>query len=435
MTTTPAPAPALAPALDLPKGVQLVEYKLKNGTTSTRFRLRRRTKTENINKYFDTYEELISFLNNIQQEKKEDIKKDDVYKTDEAELIIKEFIDSTINDPFLSVVANQYIINFLSFDNLDDIKTLNQTAYRNRLRALLETEVKVPLIKGFSNVFDDPKKIGEFRISEIDNNVINAYIKARIELKKAKATIQKELSIISNLFNSIDELFNISVVNPVLTANKSILKRVKTTVRKRYITEEEDLIFKEELSKKKNKQLLDIVLLASFTSLRRSEIIYLTWNQIDDTYIHLENTKNGEERIVWLNEEARLILSAIERKEGQERLFTYKIEGFKTAWQRFQKSLKIEKINFHDLRKKFITEIVQRQINESGIASVFAVGTALGVKDLDYLKRTYVNIEEAKIRNKMRANQSMSEEELRQNSGHKDYRTQQIYITKLSQPK
>src|SRR5690606_5863654 len=138
------------------------------------------------------------------------------------------------------------------------------------------------------------------------------------------------------------------------------------------------------------------------TSLRRSEVITLEWSQIFDDYIELEQTKNGEERTVWLNLEAKEIIKSIDKKEGQKRLFSISIYGFKTAWQRFKTKHQITDLRFHDFRKKFITDTIQAQIEQSGIASVFGIGKALGVVDLDNFKKEYVDKEQAKYNHRQR---------------------------------
>lgn len=426
----------------LPKGITPVTYTLKSGQQAIKYRVRKRTKDTNITRLFDTLAEALEFKQLLSNTVSQDVVKAEelLRNSKEQEAILNAFIEEHTQNPTISILIAIYKKDYLKEKDDREISVLNLKSEKYRLNSIEDTSIEItadPLKNGVFSVFStkEYKKFGDFKIKEINQDIVKGYIKARIELGKARGTIQKELTSLSNFFYAVQDILKISFPNPVIGASRRMLVKAKSTKKSRYMSEEETKEIQEKLNEKGNLQLLQIVMLANFTSLRRSEIIELKWYQIHDTYVVIENSKNGEEREVWLNSEARELIKTIEKKSNQDRLFTYTIEGFKTAWQRFRAKLPNQNIKFHDFRKRFITDTIQKQIEVSGIASVFGLGQALGVQDLDHFKRTYVDREQAKHNHRMREKGIQTEEELRQNSAHKDYKTQQIYVTKLSKPK
>jgi integrase len=125
-----------------------------------------------------------------------------------------------------------------------------------------------------------------------------------------------------------------------------------------------------------------IVALAVLTGMRRGEIMSLRWIDVDlsQCRLYLPQTKNGEGRMVYLNEGAQAVLSSMPC--APEVSITNKIFGGITpgqvtvAFRRVCKSLKIVDFRFHDLR-----HTAASWLRMSG-ADIHTVAQLLGHKDL-----------------------------------------------------
>lgn len=125
-----------------------------------------------------------------------------------------------------------------------------------------------------------------------------------------------------------------------------------------------------------------VVALAVLTGMRRGEILGLRWLDVDlaQGRVMLPQTKNGEGRIVYLNEGAQAVLSAIPRPA--EASVISKIFGDLTpdqvsvTFRRRCRDLKILDFRFHDLR-----HTAASWLRMSG-ADIHTVAQLLGHKDL-----------------------------------------------------
>src|ERR1044071_6763288 len=114
----------------------------------------------------------------------------------------------------------------------------------------------------------------------------------------------------------------------------------------------------------------------------RGEILSLRWHDVDlaQSRIFLPQTKNGEGRMVYLNEGARAVLSSVPREP--EASISNKIFGDLTpeqvsvAFVRVCRNLKIADFRFHDLR-----HTAASWMRMSG-ADIHTVAQLLGHKDL-----------------------------------------------------
>jgi len=125
-----------------------------------------------------------------------------------------------------------------------------------------------------------------------------------------------------------------------------------------------------------------IVALAVSTGMRRGEILGLRWLDVDfiNRRILLSQTKNGEGRVVYLNQSALTALkSAVLQTSAQaiDRLFP-KVTGEQVsmAFARACRSVKIGDFRFHDLR-----HTAASWLRMSG-ADIHTVAQLLGHKDL-----------------------------------------------------
>jgi integrase len=110
-----------------------------------------------------------------------------------------------------------------------------------------------------------------------------------------------------------------------------------------------------------------IVITALNSGMRKSEILYLTWNRVDlkNRVILLDITKNGERREIPINDTLLNTLSCIIRNIKTDYLFynpkTLKpFSDIKKVWQRALIKSHILDFHFHDLRHTFASQLVMK---------------------------------------------------------------------------
>lgn len=123
--------------------------------------------------------------------------------------------------------------------------------------------------------------------------------------------------------------------------------------------------------------------LAVATGMRRSEILGLRWLDVDlkGGYIMLPQTKNGEGRIVYLNNLAQRALSAVTRAKAKptDHVFagdSVTPENVSLAFLRACRAVNISDFRFHDLRHTAASWMRMRG------ADIHTVALILGHKDL-----------------------------------------------------
>lgn len=126
--------------------------------------------------------------------------------------------------------------------------------------------------------------------------------------------------------------------------------------------------------------LKQIVLLSCHLGTRRSELINLTWRDVDfkQRRIILEKTKNGDRRIVYMNDTVYGILKLLPVSiEGKGKVFADITPNMVTmAFRRAADRAGLEDVRFHDLRHTFASHLV---MNGTDIRTV---QTLLGHRDM-----------------------------------------------------
>ncbi len=146
-----------------------------------------------------------------------------------------------------------------------------------------------------------------------------------------------------------------------------------------------------------SEQLYTIVVLALSTGARQMEILSLTWKQVDleRGIITLEETKNGERRVLPLASHAHELVSNLSkiRRIDTGLLFPSRFKSSKSIsvhsiFQRALKAAEIKNFRFHDLRHSAASYLAMNGASLAEIAEV------LGHKTLQMVKR-YAHLSEA----------------------------------------
>jgi integrase len=113
-----------------------------------------------------------------------------------------------------------------------------------------------------------------------------------------------------------------------------------------------------------------IVIIALNTGMRKSEILNLTWNQVDlkHGFIMLERTKNGERREIPINMSLRNAFENLPRRLDGGFVFSNPKKGkpYRDIRKSFPSALRkvgIQDFRFHDLRHTFASQLVMAGVD------------------------------------------------------------------------
>ncbi|HWP91747.1 MAG TPA: tyrosine-type recombinase/integrase [Thermodesulfobacteriota bacterium] len=216
------------------------------------------------------------------------------------------------------------------------------------------------------------------KLNEISSDDIDAYKKLRLNQDAKPATVNRELSVVKNLFNLAYRKGKFFGRNPVTLSG---MLEVHNLV-ERILTPEEE----ERLLKTSPTYLHDVIRIALNTGMRQGEILGLKWEWIDFEHniitLPQTNTKSKKTRKIPVNPVVRTIL--IERKltsGGSEFVFpspkgidshlNWLKHSFKTAC----KKASIENLRFHDLRHTAATRLVESRIPLHAITKLLGHST------------------------------------------------------------
>jgi len=152
-----------------------------------------------------------------------------------------------------------------------------------------------------------------------------------------------------------------------------------------------------------------ILIFAYQVGMRKSEILNLLWDRVDlqNGFIRLraEDTKNGEARVIPLNNELTVLLKNIIKCLHHDYVFTRDnkpIKNIRKAFERACAEAGIEDFTFHDFRHTFVT---RKRIEGHDPIKIMKV---TGHKDVSmYLRYNTVTEEELKTLNSGRMDTNM----------------------------
>ena len=382
-----------------PRGIQRVEWTNTEGV-NIKYRVRIVRKSLKVDRLFDDFEEAVEFLNtsktrhgknliNIElKEKTEEEKQFDIYK---------KIFNLFIKNPTVELYINKYIelyVNTLPKETYEQKRIIEtkKALYRVILRTKIEDRSSWDFEKDGANVmslFTSNSKIelGKIPLKAFKGISVNDYVMARLKLGKKKSTIGREISLMSVCFNKlkyIDETLQ-EWQSPAYDFDKSLLKgQVKK--RKFRLQESDEMKLFNALNEYKNRELKDIVILSLLTSMRRSEVINLTWQEIGENYITLTNTKNKEKREVFLTADAKDYFKTLPKK-NEIKVFNYKVGGFQGSFRKFLELNKLTHIRFHDFRR----ESISRLIEQVGKQNSPILAELLGFNSIRSFNQNYIN--------------------------------------------
>lgn len=235
--------------------------------------------------------------------------------------------------------------------------------------------------------------LAQYKITALSSKVLAGYRDRRLS-EVSGSTVNRELTLISHVLNVARREWSVHFeTNPV-----SIIRRPRENrarVRRLSLDEERRLLVELQPSPRdmhgrfvpggcRNEWVRPAVAIAIETAMRRSEILSLRWADVflDDRYVRLHDTKNGEARDVPLSSRAVATLSALPRHVSG-RVFPISPEALKRAFTRACERARLDNLHFHDLRHEATSRISERLDN------ILELSAVTGHRTVQMLKRYY----------------------------------------------
>ena len=198
------------------------------------------------------------------------------------------------------------------------------------------------------------------------SQTIADYRDARLK-QVSPASVRKELYLLSSIFKTSEREWGFEgLANPI---ERISIPSGKTNRGGRLDAETKERLL-DALEGCTHPNLPNIVTVALETAMRRSEILSLTWRDIDfdRLVVYVPHTKNGEARYIPLTDKA---LSVIQKSPKEStNVFPISANAVRLAWERFKKSAGIDHVRFHDLRHEAISNMFEKGLTFPEVASI-----------------------------------------------------------------
>ncbi|MDB5781683.1 site-specific integrase [Caballeronia mineralivorans] len=241
--------------------------------------------------------------------------------------------------------------------------------------------------------------IANYKVAALSGKVVADYRDRRLKgdakhRPVSGSTVSRELTLLSHVLNVARKEWGVHMdVNPVSVIRRPRENRART--RRLSPGEEERILAELEFSPRdehgrfaeggcRNQWVLPAVIVAIETAMRRGEILSLSWADVflDERFVRLHDTKNGEARDVPLSSRAGETLKSLPRNDSG-RVFPITGEALKRVFMRACKRAGIADLHFHDLRHEATSRIAERLDN------ILELSAVTGHKSVQLLKRYY----------------------------------------------
>lgn len=196
----------------------------------------------------------------------------------------------------------------------------------------------------------------------------------------AENTVRLDLALISHLFTIAQREWGMEgLSNPI----KNIAMPSGSNERTRRLVGNEEELILNDLKNCRNPHILQATLFALETACRQSEVLRLTWKDVDfnQKTALINNTKNGESRTIPLSPRALSAITQLPRPIKNEAIFKVSANGLSRAFKRICKKRNLDNLKFHDLRHEATSKFFEKGLNPIEAAAI------TGHKTLQMLKR------------------------------------------------
>ena len=225
----------------------------------------------------------------------------------------------------------------------------------NDKKSLWRAEINVSHLK---------EHFGDMRVTDITTAKIKSYINKRKRKGRSNSTINRELSALKRMLN-----LGATQTPPKVDRVPHIPRFKENNVRKGFFEHEEYLSLVGVLPS----ELKPVITFAYKTGWRKSEILGLTWEQVDlkqgTVRIEAGEAKNDEPRTVYMDNELKALFKAqlALRQLGCPYVFHRngtRIRDFRGAWKSACNEIGLDGKLFHDLRRTAVRNMVRAGVPE-----------------------------------------------------------------------
>lgn len=242
------------------------------------------------------------------------------------------------------------------------------------------------------------EEIGHYSLADITPALIAEYRDKLMQgvtrhgKKRAPTTILRYLAALSHVLTIASHEWGWIDESPM----RKVTKPKQGILRIRFLSDEERESLLRACKASSNPFLYPVVVLALSTGMRKSEIMKLTHSDIDLFVgrIVLQQTKNGERRLIPLTGHALEVLKELALDRQQHIAFLFPSENascpmdLRFPWEQALKKAQITNFRFHDLRHSAASYLVMNG------ATLVEIAEILGHKTLAMVKR-YAHLSEA----------------------------------------
>ena len=205
--------------------------------------------------------------------------------------------------------------------------------------------------------------LGAKRLDEISPHDLEQYRRKRREIGRSEITINRELAFLRNLYNKAID-WERTMENPL----RKVRFARENNGHTRFLSPEEE----SRLLAHCNVHLKPLVITALHTGFRRSELLSLTWKDVDFKRrmitVQAAYAKNGESRSIPMNDVLHATLEEVRiNSMGTGPVFLNRngtpYRSFRTAFERAVRAAEISDCVFHSLRHTFASRLVMAGVD------------------------------------------------------------------------
>lgn len=232
------------------------------------------------------------------------------------------------------------------------------------------------------------KRWGHLPIEQVDKVKVLALRDDLLKLGRSGDTVNHYFNTLSKLFQMLSNEWGLAIDNPI----KGIKRLPPSKGRYKRLNEHAEATLLSACSALSYWELNSIIIIAIETGMRRSEIMGMTWDDVDliNRRIHLHQTKNGEGRQVPLTKKAVVTLEGL-HEDGAGKVFAMSLDQLRGQFERSRKHAHehwpdkpnnpFGDLRFHDLRHEALSRLSDAGLN------VIELSCISGHKTLGMLQR------------------------------------------------